>query len=191
MVRRSAVRRLEVRRPALSRTMGAVSAAVGSLLDPERRRSFALIILGFAAGAAVGVALLGARLDQVSLEREQLLVKKADLQIQVDRLREELADVRYGQAGLVVMSVNVIPEGLDELTRVRVRAEVASIVDDLVGRPVAELDPALAFHLLDGRTLTIEGAPVYLSVRAVVIGPETEFWVELRGTPAEGAESGG
>ncbi len=185
------MRRLEVRRPALSRTMGAVSAAVGSLLDPERRRSFALIILGFAAGAAVGVALLGARLDQVSLEREQLLVKKADLQIQVDRLREELADVRYGQAGLVVMSVNVIPEGLDELTRVRVRAEVASIVDDLVGRPVAELDPALAFHLLDGRTLTIEGAPVYLSVRAVVIGPETEFWVELRGTPAEGAESGG
>ena len=105
------------------------------------------------------MALLGARLDQVSLEREQLLVKKADLQIQVDRLREELADVRYGQAGLVVMSVSVIPEGLDELTRVRVRAEVASIVDDLVGRPVAELDPALAFHLLDGRTLTIEGAP--------------------------------
>jgi len=190
-VRRSAVRRPAVRRPALSRTRGAVSAAVGSLLDPERRRSFALIVLGFAAGAAVGVALLGARLDQVSLEREQLLVKKADLQIQVDRLREELADVRYGQAGLVVMSVNVIPEGLDELTRVRVRAEVASIVDDLVGRPVAELDPALAFHLLDGRTLTIEGAPVYLSVRAVVIGPETEFWVELRGTPAEGAESGG
>ena len=45
---------------------------------------------------------------------------------------------------------------------------------------VAELDPALAFHLLDGRTLTIEGAPVYLSVWAVVIGPETEFWVELR-----------
>jgi len=32
---------------------------------------------GEAAGAAVGVALLGARLDQVSLEREQLLVKKA------------------------------------------------------------------------------------------------------------------
>jgi hypothetical protein len=50
---------------------------------------------------------------------------------------------------------------------------------------------ALAFHLLDGRTLTIEGAPVYLSVRAVVIGPETEFWVELRVAPAEGAESGG
>jgi len=143
------------------------------------------------AGAAVGVALLGARLDQVSLEREQLLVKKADLQIQVDRLREELAEVRYGQAGLVVMSVNVIPEGLDELTRVRVRAEVASIVDDLVGRPVAELGPALAFHLLVGRTLTIEGAPVYLSVRAVVIGPETEFWVELRVAPAERAESGG
>ena len=43
----------------------------------------------------------------------------------------------------------------------RIMAEVASIVDDLVGRPVAELDPALAFHLLDGRTLTIEGAPVY------------------------------
>ena len=93
--------------------------------------------------------------------------------------------------GLVVMSVNVHAEGLDELTRVRVRAEVASIVDDLVGRPVAELDPALAFHLLDGRTLTIEGAPVYLSVRAVVIGPETEFWVELRVAPAERAESGG
>jgi len=55
------------------------------------------------------------------------------------------------------MSVNVNPEGLDELT-------------------------------LDGRTLTIEGAPVYLSVRAVVIGPETEFWVELRVAPAEGTE---
>ena len=39
---------------------------------------------------------------------------------------------------------------------------------------------ALAFHLLDGRTLTIEGAPVYLSVRAVVIGPETEFWAATR-----------
>jgi len=98
----------------------------------------ALIFLGFAAGAAVGVALLGARLDQV-----------------------------------------------------RMRAEVASIVDDLVGRPVAALDPALAFHLLDGRTLTIEGAPVCLSVRAVVIGPETEFWVELRVAPEEGTESGG
>jgi len=58
-------------------------------------------------------------------------------------------------------------------------------------RVVAELDPALAFHLLDGRTLTIEGAPVYLSVRAVVIGPEMEFWVELRGAPVEGTESGG
>ena len=68
--------------------------------------------------------------------------------------------VLASREGLVVMSVNVIPEGLDELT-------------------------------LDGRTLTIEGAPVYLNVRAVVIGPETEFWVELRGTPAEGAESGG
>ena len=42
--------------------------------------------------------------------------------------------VLANREGLVVMSVNVIPEGL-----------------------------------------TIEGAPVYLSVRAVVIGPETEF----------------
>jgi hypothetical protein len=70
-------------------------------------------------------------------------VKKADLQIQVDRLREELADVRYGQAAL-----------------------------------------------LDGRTLTIEGAPIYLSVRVVVIGPKTEFRVGLKVAPAEGAESG-
>ena len=62
-------------------------------------------------------------------------------------------------------------------------------MDDLVGRPVAELDPALAFRLLDGRIPTIEGAPVYLSVRAVVIGPETEFWVELRVAPAERVES--
>ena len=64
------------------------------------------------------------------------------------------------------------------------------LMDDLVGRSVAELDPALAFHLLDGRTLAMEGAPVYLS-GAVVIGPETEFWVELEAAPVEGAEAGG
>jgi len=88
------------------------------------------------------------------------------------------------------MSVNVIPEGPDELTRARVRAQVASILDDLVGRPAASLDPALVSHLPDGRTLTIEGPPVYLSVRAVVIG-ETEFWVELRVAPAEDGGLGG
>ncbi len=136
------------------------------------------MVLGLAAGLGLGVALLSARLDRVSLEREQLLVKKADLEIQVERLQERL-DQASRRQGPAVNEVEVTLEGLDELTRVRVRAEIAGLVEDLVGQPVAEIDPALAFHLLDGRTVVVEGKMIALTVKAVVLGPKTEFWVEL------------
>jgi len=140
----------------------------------------------------VGVALLSARLDAVSLEREQLIVGKADLEIQAERLREELDKARsQWLGGPVVIQVNLDLEGLDELTRVRVRAEIAGILEDLVGRPVSELDPALAFHLLDERDFVIEGQRIGMADKAVVLGPETEFWVELKVLTAKGAPTGG
>lgn len=164
----------------------------GSWFAPGGLRGLALTALGFVAGVAVGVALLSARLDTVSLEREQLTVKKADLEIQAERLREELDKARsQWLAAPVVTQVNLNLEGLDELTRVRVQAEVIGILDDLVGRQVPELDPALAFHLLDGRVVTIEGNRIGLTVKAVVLGPQTEFWVELKALPAKESATGG
>lgn len=149
---------------------------------PDKIRNAALFLLGLVTGLAVGVALLSARLDRVSLEREWLLVKKADLEIQVERLQEELDQALAWGSEPVVREVDAVLQGLDELTRLRVRAEIAAILDDLVGRPVAELDPALAFHLLEGRTVTVEGKKIALTVRAAVLGPKTAFWVELRET---------
>ncbi len=169
----------------------ALTGSVGSWLAPGALRGLALTALGFAAGAAVGVALLSARLDAVSLEHEQLIVKMADLEIQAERLREELEQARSQWLdGPVVTRVNLNLEGCDELTRLRVRAEIAGLLEDLVGRPVSELDPALAFHLLDGRVVDIEGNRLGMTVRAVVLGPETEFWVELKTLAAERGQSG-
>ncbi len=131
-------------------------------------------------------------LDAVSLEREQLLVRKTDLEIQAERLLEELDKARSRWlGGPVVTQVSLNLEGLDELTRVRVRAEISGILDDLVGRPVSELDPALAFHLLDERDFVIEGQRIGMAVKAVVLGPETEFWVELKALTAKGTPTGG
>ncbi len=115
----------------------------------------ALVVLGFLAGAAVGVALFSSRLDAVSLEREQLVVKKADLEIQVERLREEVEKARSEYlGGPVVMQVDLNLEGLD----------------DLVGRPVAELDPALVFRLLNGRDVMVEGQRIGVTVKDAPAG---------------------
>ncbi len=111
-------------------------------------------------------------LDAVSLEREQFLVKKTDLEIQVERLREELDKARsQWLGGPVVTQVSLNLEGLDELTRVRVRAEISGILDE--------------------RDFVIEGQRIGMAVKAVVLGPETEFWVELKALTAKGTPTGG
>lgn len=151
----------------------------GPWARPDLRQRAALFLLGFLGGLALGVAALAGRLDRLSLDRERLIVKTADLEIQVERLREELDEALASRPRPVVGGVSLVLQGLDEVTRVRVHAQALGLVKDLVGRPVEELDPALAFRLLDGRTVTVEGKTIRLRVRAVALGLEAVFWVDL------------
>ncbi|HCJ10026.1 MAG TPA: hypothetical protein DHW14_02525 [Clostridiales bacterium] len=157
----------------------------------EGRRAAALLVLGYLGGLVMGVALLSARLDRVSLEREQLLVKNRDLEIQVERLQERLSAAESGGSGPLVKRVTLDMRGLDELSRLRVESALSDLLDDLVGEPVAGLDPALVFHLLDGRRVAVEGMHVVLHVRGVVLAPETRFWIDLEALPEESPEKSG
>ncbi|RJQ11825.1 MAG: hypothetical protein C4551_00510 [Bacillota bacterium] len=80
-------------------------------VGPEWRRAAALVALGFACGVAVGIAVFSVRLDMISLEREQLLVKSTDLEIQVERLQERLGKVLSGSYGPVVSEVDLSSRG--------------------------------------------------------------------------------
>ncbi|MEW6032917.1 MAG: hypothetical protein AB1645_08580 [Bacillota bacterium] len=167
------------------------AAGLGAFFSgPDRRRSAALLTLGFLGGLVAGIAGMAGRLDDMAIQRDELLVKAADLEIRVERLQERLDRVLAGGSGPVVQEVTLNLQGLDEVTRLRVRFEAAALVDDLIGKKVSDLDPALAFHLLHGRTLRIEGRTVALRVLAVVLGPETAYWVELEVLPGDGPPPG-
>jgi hypothetical protein len=157
---------------------------------PDRRQSAALVGLGFLAGLAVGVVLLAGHLDRLSLERDQLLVKAADLEVRVERLRERLDHALTGGPGPIVREVTLHLEGLDDVTRLHVHVQAAKLVEDLIGKSVSEIDSALAYHLLDGRTVSVDGQTVRLTVRAVVLGPEAAYWLDLEVRPDHGDEPG-
>lgn len=150
----------------------------------------ALLVLGYLAGLVMGVGLLSARLDQVALEREQYLVRCADLEVQIDKLQERLDQAQSARGAPIVGEVTLHLEGADELTRLRVRSAVSGLVDDLVGQNVTTLDPALVLHLLDGRLITVEKRTIALHVEAVVIAPRTALWVSLEVLPGPPPESG-
>lgn len=156
----------------------------------DKRQTMALLTLGYLAGLVMGVGLLSARLDRVSLEREQYLVRCADLAVQIEKLQERLDLARSAQGGPIVGEVSLNLEGADELTRLRVRSAVSGLVDDIVGENVTTLDPALVLHLLDGRMVVVEKRTIVLRVETVVIGPETAFWVRLEVLPERPPESG-
>jgi len=175
------------RRPSLR---GLVAAVLALLPGENKRQTAALLVLGYMTGLVMGVALLSARLDRVSLEREALLVKVADLQVQVEKLQGWLDRLESGGPGPMVSEITFHFRGQDELTRLRVRSALSEFVDDLVGESVVDLDPALVLHLLDDRTVTVEGKTIVLQVWAVVLGSETAFWIDLEAVDKPPPETG-
>jgi len=168
-----------------------LAGAVFSLFPgANKKQAAALLILGYLAGLVMGVALVSSRLDRVTLEREALQVRVADLEVQVEKLQGRLERLESGGPGPVVGEVTFHFKGEDDLTRLRVRSALSEIVDDLVGEKVEDLDPALILHLLDDRTVTVEGRTIALCVTAVVLGPETAFWVELEALDQPAPETG-
>lgn len=141
-----------------------------------RIRLLASFLLGALCGAMLAASRVASRLDGLVVENRQLAQQLQESQWQVERLEEQLRK----RSRPTVTGAEVVVMFRDPVVRLALEQEARRVVQDLIGREVATLDPLLVMHRLDGRVVTVESRPYLLQTRAVGVAPRLRLLLEAR-----------
>ncbi len=131
-------------------------------------------LLGALVGAALALALVGRQVDELRLEREELLVRLEDQRDQLQRLEESVKARRWLPIRELVIDLNLE----DRVKRLRAEEAVRNLLRDLVGKNVADVDPIMVWRILDDRVVTTPAGQFRLRLRLMVIWERSMFVIE-------------
>lgn len=146
-------------------------------VGPSAPRLAAAFALGAACAIWAMPLLLGPRMQQLRLERDEAAARAEALQDEVARLKEE---DRLRQQVPTVSRVRVELTGADRRTLLEAeRRMVQQLSEAQVGRPIDQVSAMLVYGLLQGTDWNIDGVRYNLNIRFLVIGPELILYGEL------------
>ncbi|HEY8347574.1 MAG TPA: hypothetical protein VIL07_09925 [Symbiobacteriaceae bacterium] len=140
-------------------------------------RLLAVFALGVACGLWVTPLLVGPRMQQLRLERDEAAARVEALEAEVTRLRE-LA--RQHRQVPTVNRVRVELTGADRRTLLEAERRLTQQLSERqVGRPVDQVSAMMVYGMLQGTDWTIDGVRYNLDIRFMVIGPELTLYGQL------------
>lgn len=139
----------------------------------------AVFVLGALVGAAGATVRMGRHVDAVMRQRDRLEQQVQELQGRLQRLEASLAEQRRRP----VRATEVWIEGLDPGEELELQREVQALLQEVVGREVEQVDPALVAGMLDGRLMPLGGRTVALSVRSIWLTDKLTVSLEVHAAP--------
>lgn len=140
----------------------------------------ACFAMGALLGAAGATVQLGRQVDAAMRQRDRLEQQAIELQGRLHRLEESLARQRRRPVRATAVRI----AGLDPGEEIELRRRVQELLQDVVGREVDQVDPALVARILDGRLMALGGRTVALSLESVWVTDTLTVSVEVRAAPA-------
>jgi hypothetical protein len=137
----------------------------------------AVLLIGMLLGAALMVFRTGQQLEQLQLERGQLLSHLRWYRTRVNKLSEKLSTHQW----VVVEEVELVLQGVEESSpqQLYLREELLPFLKELLGRRVTELEPELVTAMFEGRSLEYEKTRFSLHVHTLVIARRTRLVLEV------------
>ncbi|WP_324669839.1 hypothetical protein [Geochorda subterranea] len=139
----------------------------------------AVLVLGALVGAAGATVQMGRHVDAVMRQRDRLEQQVQELQGRLQRLEASLAEQRRRPVRATAVRIS----GLDPSEELQLRREVQALLQEVVGREVDQVDPALVAGMLDGRLMALGGRTVALSVRSIWLTDTLTVSLEVRAAP--------
>lgn len=139
----------------------------------------AVFAVGVLVGAAGATVQLGRHVDAVMRQRDRLEQQAVELQGRLQRLEESLARQRRRPVRATAVRVT----GLDPAEELEIRRRVQELLQEVVGREVDQVDPALVARILDGRLVALGGRTVALSVESVWVTDTLTVSLDVRAAP--------
>lgn len=139
----------------------------------------AVFTLGVLVGAAGAIVQMGRQVDQLVRQRDRLEQQAGELQERLGRLEASLAQQRRRPVRATAVRVS----GLDPAEELEVRRQVQALLQEVVGREVDQVDPALVARMLDGRLLALGSRTVVLTVRSLWLTDTLTVSLEVRAAP--------
>lgn len=140
-------------------------------------RLLAAFLVGSLLGAAVVNALSGKRLESLYLEAEKLRVELSEQQEKLSKLTEKIS---YRP---VVEDFEVHVKGPSPREEVEVEKQVRAMLHELIGKPVAQIDPWLIFSTLEGRIIELGKERFRLRARAALFDRQVVIYLEVEREP--------
>lgn len=140
-------------------------------------RLAAAFALGVACAIWVTPLLLGPRMQQLRLERDEAAAQLEALQTELARLR---AEAGQRQQVPTVGRVRVELTGADRRALLEAERRIGQqLSEGQVGRPIDQVRAMLVYGMLQGTDWAIDGVRYHLNIRFLVIGPELILYGEL------------
>lgn len=132
-------------------------------------------IVGFALGAALVWPLAAWRLEDLGLQNDALRLALEDARRELSQLEASTARLREP----VVTSVAVAADLRDPAERAKVEAALGEVAAELVGRPLAGIDPALLRSAFDDRLFEVDGKVYRATLTFAFVAPEMRLSVHV------------
>lgn len=137
---------------------------------------FALFVLGFIAGCVTGTTLMGAKVEDLTLQRERLQIQCAQQAIQLNRLEQNLEKYRQRRIR-IVRELTVRVRGKHDRYRIEIERALHNMLSDFIGQEVEKVDPYAVHQIVDGRALTFHGTEFKLEATDVWVTENLTVWV--------------
>jgi hypothetical protein len=137
-------------------------------------------IIGVLIGASMVTWWVGARIDYLMLQNEKLQATLDTKETQIKKLEENLASKQR----FVVKDIQVevsFPDEKEEDSFVQLTLErkIVEMLNDLWGKEVSTLDPALIANIIDSRTVQVDQQQYHLTVtRGPLVSDKVLIYVE-------------
>lgn len=140
------------------------------------RRSWPFVALGFILGTLSVLLAVGRQVERLRLEREEMLEQLRWYKKKVDNLNETL-QTKYWS---VIQEVNVTMSGIeDEATKLALRREISPLLEELLGKELAKVEPLLILKMFDGREISLEEKKYRLTSQALVLSTKTRIVLQV------------
>jgi len=147
------------------------------------KQKFAYFFLGVLLGAFLMQALVGKEMNRLYYEKEKWRIELYDTLELLNKTEEHWESQNSQLVSDVKLYFYPENDQKNSFTQLELKKEIREIVKGLIGQEIGEINPELAYKLLDQRIVQLEEKNFLIKVRSIVIAREILFHLEAEYLP--------
>jgi len=143
-------------------------------------QTLALFIIGIFIGAAIANLAIGYQVENLHSEKVDLEAQLSEKESQIKALEDKVSDAKRW---LIVQEIQIeleLPQrnfADKQHLQLEIEQQVKSMLKDIRGKRVRELDPQVIWHIIDRRKIEALGYQFTLQVKSVLVSEKIFFYI--------------